>query len=270
METKRSIARVLEPIQKLDFFVRSIGKFQLVPPDREKKRQAVFSEIFWCVEGRGIFCLNGREYILRPDYVWYYPPGSLHDFTPANEGFSYYWLTINGRNAAALFDGLKISPGLNYAGSCPTHLFDMVTHHLRQNGQRSALEALSVAFQILTLVTSGQYQQVSQNELSLKALNIIDSNYSDPELNIEQVATILEVHRGSLSRSFTRSYGISISRYLQNKRLSQAMKLLKETNFPIWEVAKKSGFNSIEYFTQTFSKSLGVPPASFRSREELH
>ena len=113
------------PIRKseFDFFVRSAGHFRLVRIDRGSCKKAHFPEIFWAVDGAGYFMLNGKQHLLKPGYVWYYPPGSEHFFFPAGDFFEYRWLTIDGVSARTLFEGLGFRPGARYAGECPETLF---------------------------------------------------------------------------------------------------------------------------------------------------
>ena len=59
---------------KTAFFVRSVGHFRVLPDNREGIKTADFGEIFWCLEGKGLFSLNGRRHTLLPGQVWYYPP----------------------------------------------------------------------------------------------------------------------------------------------------------------------------------------------------
>ena len=113
--------------REFDFFVRSIGHFYLPPDKRQREKEADFGEIFWCLEGRGIFHDKfGNKNILRPGWIWYYPPGSRHVYYPDHCGFHYRWLTISGKNTDILFSSLKITPGLHYVGNCPEALFEEI------------------------------------------------------------------------------------------------------------------------------------------------
>ena len=108
---------------KTAFFVRSVGHFRVLPDNREGIKTADFGEIFWCLEGKGLFSLNGRRHTLLPGQVWYYPPGARHDYIPGDPLFHYRWLSLEGPGTKTLFDGLHILPGLNAAGVCPEELF---------------------------------------------------------------------------------------------------------------------------------------------------
>ena len=246
------------------FHVRSIGHFQLSPPDHEARITFKFGEIFWCVAGSGVFRLDGEEFLLKPDSVWYYPPGSFHDYDPAGTDFQYFWLTVDGPLASALFDGLGIKPGLNYGGSCPVHLFSRIANLLPAGNPESGAEALSAAFEIFSKIPASSQPGKEQPTLAERARKIIDSQFTDSAFNVEELAERLSVHRSTVSRIFRREWDISVSDYIINSRLQYAMMLLRETNTPIRDVAQESGFSSAAYFSRVFTARTGITPASFR------
>lgn len=246
------------------FSVRSVGHFQLSPPDHEARITFKFGEIFWCVAGSGVFRLDGDEFLLKPDSVWYYPPGSFHDYDPAEADFQYYWLTIDGPLTSALFDGLGINPGLNYGGNCPVHLFSRIANLLPDTNPGAGFEVLSAAFEILSKIPASCHSDIEQPTLAESARKIIDSQFIDSSFNVEELAERLSVHRSTVSRIFRREWDISVSDYIINCRLKYAMMLLRETNTPVRDVALESGFSSAAYFSRVFTVRTGTTPAAFR------
>ena len=244
------------------FFVRGTGHF--IINKQETVKIARHGEIFWCVHGRGVFRLAGKEFILNPDFVWYYPPGSFHDYDPFEAEFQYFWLTVDGPGVAPLFDGLGIKPGLNYGGSCPVHLFSRIANLLPAVNPEAGLEALSAAFEIFSKIPASSQPGREQPTLAESARKIIDSQFTDSAFNVEELAARLSVHRSTVSRTFRQKWDISVSDYIINCRLQYAMMLLKETNTPIHEVAFESGFSSAAYFSRVFTARTGISPAAFR------
>ncbi len=58
--------------------------------------------------------------------------------------------------------------------------------------------------------------------------------------------------------------GFSPLNYLINIRISEAIKLLKNKNIPITEIALDTGFYSSQHFSTTFKKLTGFTPGEFR------
>ena len=270
METFRYHSSLYEHEPRLAFYVRSCGHFQLVPPDRESYRRNVeFCEIFWCISGKGGFRSGStKETLLKPDWVWYYPAGATHDYQPRGGFFHYRWLSISGPGASSLFSGLDIHPGLNYGGACPHHLFSLVELNLKPVSSRQIrMRALAAAFQILTQISPGQHPSVHGSMVE-EARSLIDDGFADSQFNVEKAASLLGVHRGSLSRAFSQAYGIAVSQYISQCRVRHAIVLLKTTSLPIREIALKSGFSSHEYFSRVFLEHTGITPATFRAQAD--
>lgn len=67
-----------------------------------------------------------------------------------------------------------------------------------------------------------------------------------------------------LSTTFKKLTGISITDYLCNIRVSEAKKLLIETNLRINEISRKVGIDDELYFSRIFRKSTGLSPKQYR------
>ncbi len=256
------------PIRKseFDFFVRSAGHFRLARIDRGSCKKAHFPEIFWAVDGAGYFMLNGKQHLLKPGYVWYYPPGSEHFFFPAGDFFEYRWLTIDGVSARTLFEGLGFRPGARYAGECPETLFRKLELEIASPDRKRRLASLSLAFSILTLAVTVTRRTGARKSCAEEARLLIEADFSDPDLNVARLAELLHVNRVSLSRSFSRLYGTSLSGYLAGCRIRAALDYLKNTALPVAEIAALCGFSSVSYFSRVISRATGRPPGKIRFR----
>ncbi len=250
---------------KTSFYVRSIGHFRLTPESPEEIKVADFGEIFWCIGGKGYFHRNGEVFPLLPNSVWYYPPGSLHQYYPGKPFFHYRWLTIEGPGAGGLFDGLRIQPGINEAGECPQELFSRIELNIESPQNEKRMEVLAAAFEILTRAALPAAPENSAGTTAEKAKRIIDGNFADRELNVDRIAELLGIHRVSLSRAFSRVHGISASEYLASCRIQKALALLKETTLSAEEIADRCGFSTPAYFSRVISKTTGFPPGKLRT-----
>lgn len=252
----------MEVSQKL--YCRSCGNFILVPPEHEKFRQVDFGEIFWAISGRCFFFYEDKEWILRPGQVWYYPPGSFHQYRPIDR-FHYCWLTIAGENAEAFFRILNVKPGLNSAGDCPQQLFTLLSNDLSVYSAQHRVGALNTAFRIVTQITMCQ-SEGSQAELSMtEAKNFIDTNFDDPEMSVNRLAENMQIHRGSLSRAFRRVFHTTVADYLGSVRFRNSINLLKDSELSIKEIAVACGFTSANYFSKFFTAKSGMTPQRYRS-----
>lgn len=91
----------------------------------------------------------------------------------------------------------------------------------------------------------------------------IDNHFTE-DVSLEQLAGLTHSSPYHLQRSFKRIAGVSPSVYVQQLRLEKAAKALSETDQPIAEVARSTGFSSTPYFITLFKKNTGHTPAQFR------
>jgi len=69
-----------------------------------------------------------------------------------------------------------------------------------------------------------------------------------------------------LSRIFKKETGISIDEYTRNARVERAKVLLVSTKDSIQDIAAALGFGERNYFSVTFKKVTGIPPAAYRKK----
>ncbi|MBO5760863.1 MAG: helix-turn-helix transcriptional regulator [Lentisphaeria bacterium] len=249
----------------LKLYVRSCGDFTLVPGDPELERNVDFGEIFWPVSGSGKFFLNNKFYTVKPGQVWYYPPGALHKYHPF-ELFHYCWLCVAGEYAKTFFQLCSLVPGINPAGNCPVHLFTSLGNDLQVHTAMHRVNALNTAFQILSQIPLGKHFSARPEKSMSEVRKLIESSFADPDLSVERLAENLNMHRGSLSRSFSKAYGTSISSYIIHTRLQAAMSMLKNTSLSVGEIAENCGFSSGNYFAKVFSAKTSHTPKEFRAK----
>jgi len=94
---------------------------------------------------------------------------------------------------------------------------------------------------------------------------MIEQDYTNPKLNINELAERLQVHRATLFRAFKQTYKMTPSQYLQNRRLHYAMELLKAGRHSIKEVARLSGITDQNYLTKLIRRKSGFSPRDFRA-----
>lgn len=91
-----------------------------------------------------------------------------------------------------------------------------------------------------------------------------DKIYLNPKLKLSDVALAVGTNRTYLSRYFNRQNGQTFYDYVNSYRIQYAENLLKSTDYPLPEIAIKSGFNSISTFRRVFFASFGCSPNKYR------
>jgi len=64
------------------------------------------------------------------------------------------------------------------------------------------------------------------------------------------------------------SLGKSTKKYIQNRRIEEAKRLLRYTSLPIADIAEKLNFDTSSYFVRAFAKAEGVTPLRYRENKK--
>ncbi len=86
----------------------------------------------------------------------------------------------------------------------------------------------------------------------------------DTRLSVMQIAEQFKYNADYLSRMFKDNTGLSLSKYIQNSKISKAKEMLIRTDATIQEVAFKLGFEDEKYFMRIFKKCENLSPTKYR------
>jgi AraC family transcriptional regulator len=87
----------------------------------------------------------------------------------------------------------------------------------------------------------------------------------DDDLSLTVLADIACLSPYHFSRSFKEAAGVGPQRYVIQRRLERAKRLLRQTHQPLAWIAKEAGFADQSHLTQMFRRETGVTPGRFRA-----
>jgi len=85
----------------------------------------------------------------------------------------------------------------------------------------------------------------------------INNNYAQ-RLYLDEIASQLKVTPEYAGNVFSRETGKTFSVYLRDVRIEKAKGLLKDTDLKIYEIAYKTGYSDVKYFSRVFKECTGV------------
>ncbi|HGJ5876223.1 MAG TPA: helix-turn-helix domain-containing protein [Arsenophonus sp.] len=81
---------------------------------------------------------------------------------------------------------------------------------------------------------------------------------------LEELATYSGYSLWHMQKIFKEITGISLGKYIRQRRLAKAVNLLRNSSKPIFDIALDFGFGSQSHFTYMFRKEFGITPYDFR------
>lgn len=85
-------------------------------------------------------------------------------------------------------------------------------------------------------------------------------NLENEQFSVEQLSQIVGVSRSHLHRRLKKLKGQSISQFIREIRLAEALQLLHQDVATTSEIAYRVGFSSPSYFHKCFLEYYGYPP----------
>jgi AraC family transcriptional regulator len=164
---------------------------------------------------------------------------------------------------------LRMSPELqNFveceAHSCSGHVraYEIARSMAENMGDRLLLEC--AALELLGLVNNGPEWTPRCRPAFLRDIIAHLRTNADLTRDVATLARDAHVSPIRLVRSFRRTYGISLARFIRVLQIQRALNLLSDPAISLSAVAAEAGFSDQSHMTRAFAQTYGETPASMR------
>jgi len=205
--------------------------------------------------------LNNEKVELLPNKMYLFPPYSISK--AKYEYLDHYWIhfqvssTVNN-----LFKYFSPSMCVDAWGD-EENLFNLAYGNYTQTNVSSKLFTSGVMKLLVGRFLGGIEPSEDKFIKFEPVIAYIEKNI-DKQIVLEELAQILHLNKVYFSNEFKRIFGVSPNRYVNNKRIDLAKKLLLNTNKKIGEITIECGFNGQLYFSRFFKEKVGYPPLEYR------
>lgn len=104
-----------------------------------------------------------------------------------------------------------------------------------------------------------------ETELSAKVMRYIDENYKK-KLRLSDIADAFFVSVSTICHYFKLDYGMSIKKYIVEKRITEAKKLM-DSGMSAQEVCESLGYERYTTFYRNYKYYFGVSPSGKNSKK---
>ncbi|MFT4094389.1 MAG: helix-turn-helix domain-containing protein [Niabella sp.] len=255
-------------ISSLGFYPKAKGHFT-------KRRHGLHENfLFYCVDGHGMFELNGARYNVGPNEFFLLPQNEEHAYASNdNDPWSIYWVHFGG-------NGL---PQLNAQHTVKEHF---EPRHAKDNGEAIALfnkmyKALELGYsmdnllfanlclaQFLSLfIFNARHHPVTLNtktDCVDNAILYMQEHVTDM-LTLKDLSSYSNYSVSRFSNLFKQKTGYAPMDYFMQMKIQQACQQLDFTDKSIKEIALTLGFDDPYYFSKRFKQVTGMPPVKYRA-----
>lgn len=99
------------------------------------------------------------------------------------------------------------------------------------------------------------------------AKSYIAQRFSQPDLNLQQIAAQVNFSPAYLNALFRAEIGMTVKQYLIDCRISEAKRLLRDPKVRIAEISRRCGYSNSNYFAKAFKELTGLTPGEYREQK---
>lgn len=243
-----------------------------------------FIEIVYILSGQVTHEIDGHQYPLQRGDILFMNPGCTHAFY-SNEKYTYINLLFSpevlgeSENPLPLlslsaFNELRHDAAfgkLSFFGEERGEAEAMILSMLRENEEKKPHweEILSNQLHTLLLKMLRKAEQgIEEREINAlwrELSEYIDQNIGQ-KLTLSSLAQKCFYNPSYFSRCFKEKFGMTMTEYIQRKRLDHAKALLATTDLSLEEISERAGFADRAACAHAFLKYLGSNPKDFRKK----
>ena len=227
----------------------------------------------YVISGKGLLLANEQEYTIEGGHGFLIAPGQVTTYrADEQEPWEYTWIEFDGLRAHEALNLAGISgqnPVYSPASTKAGQLLQEQMLFLVNHSQDSPMRQIGYGFLFLDQLVQSSASHQAQSPRRLRdfymkeALSFIEQHYSE-DIPLEDIAAAFALTPTYFSNLVKEITGDSFSRNLIEVRMKKARAMLQETDFRIYEIARKTGYEDVKYFNRVFKKENGITPMQFR------
>jgi AraC family transcriptional regulator len=138
---------------------------------------------------------------------------------------------------------------------------------VRENEARSDTVSDVIADAATEVIAALPTHHIERHRGAPRWLELVREEIDDSPartLRVQVLAHGAQVHPVHLAREFRRHFGVSVSEYMQRRRVQRAATLLIDTRAPLSSVSLDAGYTDQSHFCRIFKRETGLTPRGFR------
>lgn len=166
-----------------------------------------------------------------------------------------------------LQEGSKVLRDLG--SSCPEEDMSVPedTPQIRLFKLKLRMETLLTAIsEYETVKPESSANRKNRNTESLQKVRAFMQEHLTSHLTVEQIAAGCGMSVSMLKRLFREQTGQGVMAYLNDLRMTEAMRLIRTSTLNLAEISERLGFSSQFYFSRAFRNHVGISPSEYGRR----
>jgi AraC family transcriptional regulator, transcriptional activator of pobA len=251
---------------------------------RDPKHCLTYFDITFIIEGEGRFLIDGNEFTIGSGQLFFTAPNQIRewkiDSMPKGlvlifeeEFICNFFNDVQFVKKLSFFTPSLHNPNLTLTeeqGQYFENILIQIENEISSKKDNHLLRAL--LYQALAWLNSAyrssyQFPEVSViDNRAMQFSQLVEQHFIEKH-SVSFYAGELCVTPGHLNDLIKKQYAISAKKYLQNRLIIEAKRLLLYSDKPVSEIAWQLNFQDSAYFIRLFRKETGISPLAFRKKQ---
>lgn len=248
------------------------GEFHLPPEGVWAYREHAFMQNkFYCITGgRCRLVIDGKDYVGEEGTWFFIPAGVRHRYANvAGEPLQKFWIHFDLYPNADIAETLQLPHCVRVEKNDEAYgLFRRLIEANDSDAVTDRLNAKACLLQLLAryvaLAHPDGVEVGHEDEERMQNLLAYIHEHLDEALGNDVLAAQCHMHPTHFIRYFRGRTGQTPARYVTERRMEAAKRLLEETTLPVAVVMEKTGFNEPSHFARLFRKQFALTPTEYR------
>jgi len=225
----------------------------------------------YVVSGTGYIECDGVTTTVMAGDLYFLNKLKAHKYyADAENPYCKLWINFTGAYAHALIGALGITKGVlscrMSAGSRIEKIHSLLSNITVPNRQRTFDQAALIITELLLDLRTASEGESGDNGSVLGEIKDYMDSVIGRDVGLDAVCAHFHINKSYFIQLFRSAYGVTPHRYLTEKRVEAAKKLLEGRDTEIKAISELVGFSSTQYFSTVFKKYTSFTPGEYRKR----
>lgn len=265
---QKTIYPVIGRQKELPFYLTEAGIWEL-SGGCVRKTGAHRHLFLWAVSGSGAIRSGDSTFAVKKDSIVYISPERECECAASEIGMTAEYIAFGGENAGELMKCLGFG---EYASKSDTdisecsRIYERITAAAEDpvnGGERTSVLVYELILAARSCLNGKAAESGTALNIADEALKYINEYYMR-DITLESLANLTGVSLQHFCRVFRDKAGMRPMEYISKKRISEAKRLLTDTEMQIQDIAQAVGIADRNYFGIIFKKLEGLTPTDYR------
>ena len=257
--------------------LQEIGSLRAIKP-HTSSRSNLQSYLFFCVvDGAGELIYDGKVYELTKNSCVFIDCWKPYSHTTDKTNlWTLRWCHFYGPSLSSIYNkycergGRPVFIPVDETRETMIATLNTLISTARSSDYIRDMKINEQLSTFLTLIMSESWHPEARTSAPKRASvsevkEYLDSHYNK-RVSLNELSSQFYIDKYYLAKTFKNQYGLPISAYIQNIRITKAKQLLRFSEKTVEEIGYEVGIDNLAYFSRVFKNVEGVSPSKYREQ----